>query len=332
MDEIDECLEKSCQVFELGKIVSPPEQACGGRLHQVWRITTTIGRFAVKILNERIMQKENICSAYEQSERTARSFANLGVPAVPALLKEGKCVHFVGNRAAMIYVWIEGKANPIGNVDELCARTMGEVLGTIHACNLDASEFRPKNSSVAPDQLQELISEAKLHQQAFSEILDANNENINDWSRKANDAVAILQDNLVLSHGDLDQHNVIWSNDLEPVIIDWESAGLQNPTVELLNLCLDWSGFPDRVPDKSSFLACFNGYNETNTGKTVLDQFDTAFDGELAYFLNWLAFSLTRLIEVDGEEKEIAVSESKNALRSLCLLDECRSILLDWLN
>jgi aminoglycoside phosphotransferase (APT) family kinase protein len=152
------------------------------------------------------------------------------------------------------------------------------------------------------------------------------------WADKACSAANELQSNMILSHGDLDQHNVIWSTNTTPAIIDWESVSLQNPTQELFNLCLDWSGFPDTLPCKNAFLACYEGYQRANGGRTESTPIETALTGEFAYLLYWLSFSLSRSIATrSDEELEIAVSEASNALRSLRMLDECKDLLLSWI-
>lgn len=319
-----------CHFFELGKAISA-EPAFGGRLHHVWRLETTSGKFALKVLNEKIMQKDDICAAYERSEEVARAFERLGVPAVPALLNRGKSLHHINNKAMMVFEWKEGIAHKVGSVDQLRARKMGEVLGRIHAINLDAKRFRPPRKSIDPDQWKKILNQTKETKHPIAEALHTNAKNLLSWSRAATANGAAAQKCLILSHGDLDQHNVIWSIDSDPAIIDWESASLQDPTVELLNLCLDWSGFPERVPCKETFLACYQAYLKSNAGETELAPFETAFDGEIGYLLFWLSFSLERSFNTSGEEQEIAFSESSNALRSLCLLEECKSLLLEWL-
>ena len=328
---LHEELKEICHAFGLGDPVAPAEAAFGGRLHHVWQIKTSRGIFALKLLNDRIMQKENICAAYERAEEVARSFASHKVPAVPALLRDGKCVHEFKNKSLMIYEWIEGKPLKVGTVNSKCAERMGEVLGAIYAIDLKHTGFRPLNGTVDPDQWNTFLKQAESSKHPLRHELKTNSKTLADWSLNANNAIAELQQNQLLSHGDLDQHNVIWSRSNEPSIIDWESASLQNPAVELLNLCLDWSGFPEHVPDREAFAACLNGYKRSNAARTELDAWDEAIHGEFAYLLFWLSFSLARSFESSGDEQVIASTEAANALRSLCLLDECRFMLLEWL-
>lgn len=50
----------------------------------------------------------------------------------------------------------------------------------------------------------------------------------------------VLQQNLVISHGDLLPQNVVW--DPAPIIIDWDNAGLINQDIELFNTAINWAG------------------------------------------------------------------------------------------
>lgn len=318
-------------MFGIGETIAEPEPVFGGRLHHVWKITTSKGSFAIKVLNEKLMQKENICQAFERSEHVARSFASRGVPAITALQVNGSCLHHTNNRTLMLYPWVEGAAHKIGTVKQQCAQEMGEVLGKIHAIKLEEEDFHKQKNSFDLSKLRTLLKQAKDDKHPLASELENKASLIESSLEIAINSSALLREQQLVSHGDLDQHNVIWSDNLKPSIIDWESAGLQNPAVELFNLCLDWSGFPEISPDKEAFLACFRGYKETNAGATELAPFDIAISGEFAYFLFWLSFSLGRSFDCSSqEERDIAISEALNALRSIALLEECKDVLQTW--
>ncbi len=330
MSEVNVLLEEICQELKLGNFISS-KPISGGRIHKVWQLKTGKGSFALKVLNEKIIeQKVTACAEYERSERVARAFADLGVPARPALFVNDNCVHLISGKAIMIYDWVEGITQKVGSVDALRAEKMGEVLGTIHGINLDSSGFIPVCRAKSPEQWSNLIEQAKTTKHPVGVQLEANTKNLMIALERAMNAAESLKKGMLLSHGDLDQQNVIWLENSEAAIIDWESVSLQNPAVELLNLCLDWSGFPDQVPNKEAFLACFNGYQKSNRGRTALTSMEIAFDGEVEYFLSWLYFSLTRLSNASADEADIALTESLNALRSLCLFSECEQLLSTW--
>lgn len=55
-----------------------------------------------------------------------------------------------------------------------------------------------------------------------------------------NRSLPVLNSESVLSHGDIDQKNVLWNQDNSPTVIDWEAAGYVNPMVELFTAALYW--------------------------------------------------------------------------------------------
>jgi thiamine kinase-like enzyme len=54
------------------------------------------------------------------------------------------------------------------------------------------------------------------------------------WSETYQTAKQRLNKRLIISHTDMDPKNVLWHDDTSPVLIDWEGAGLANPTADIL--------------------------------------------------------------------------------------------------
>ena len=59
----------------------------------------------------------------------------------------------------------------------------------------------------------------------------------------------------------MDPKNVMWNND-NPIIIDWECAGIANPCIELLEVALCWSGFLSNNFNEEKFSAIFKEYSK----------------------------------------------------------------------
>ena len=88
-----------------------PQAVQGGMLHQIWRLHTSQGVFAVKQLNPVIMGKGGMRDAYRLTEHIAEAMAVRGVPAAVALKGEGDggTVQEIGNATCMVYNWVEGE-------------------------------------------------------------------------------------------------------------------------------------------------------------------------------------------------------------------------------
>ncbi|KTC72500.1 putative aminoglycoside phosphotransferase [Legionella birminghamensis] len=64
----------------------------------------------------------------------------------------------------------------------------------------------------------------------------------------------------VASHRDLHMGNLLWSEDKLAAIIDWESAGLTHPFVDLIGLAVNCAGVADAVFRPQHFSMTLQGY------------------------------------------------------------------------
>jgi thiamine kinase-like enzyme len=141
-----------------------------------------------------------------------------------------------------------------------------------------------------------------------------------------------LSHNLVVSHRDLDQKNVIWPDPASPFLIDWEAAGLVNPTKELAGVALSWSGQNVGPPREDTFSAIVEAYFEAGgiLTATGLD----AIHGMMGTWLAWLLFNMRRSLgeSISSEEERlIGVRETTSTLAILRNLAEHAEIWAAWL-
>ncbi|CEK11888.1 phosphotransferase family protein [Legionella hackeliae] len=66
--------------------------------------------------------------------------------------------------------------------------------------------------------------------------------------------------NSVVSHRDIHLQNIIWKSETKPHLIDWESAGLIHPFVELIGLATNCCGLANYSFDEKLFRATLVGY------------------------------------------------------------------------
>ncbi len=324
--------DEVCRYFGLGERLGSVARVSGGRRHVVLKVETSEGKFAFKILNAMLIQNSATLEHFEITEQIGREFAGSGVHAVSAVQREGKSVNRVNGEAALVYPWIDGQVHGVGSVDKFRAAQMGETLSFMHGLELQHCEVKHEMGLIETGLWDVFAGRISGMNSSISSVLRENICHLNRWTEAANLALPRLAENMVLSHADLDQQNVIWTYEGIPWLIDWESASLQNPAVELLNLCLDWSGFPDNLPDKDCFTACYEAYIKANGGRPPEHAMRIAADGELAYLLEWLKFSLSRFSENSTEDElNIASREAHNALRSLQLFEQCKSTVLQWI-
>jgi Ser/Thr protein kinase RdoA (MazF antagonist) len=134
-------------------------------------------------------------------------------------------------------------------------------------------------------------------------------------------AHAVLSRNKTVSHGDLDHKNVLWSEDGEPLLIDWESARPINSTYEVLVEALDWSGITAHFDLKpfENFLSVY-----ARVGG-VIDEgsIPAAFDAIFGAWVNWMLYNVGRSAGVeDLRQRAIGSEQIDLAVSALLRLEK----------
>jgi aminoglycoside phosphotransferase len=107
----------------------------------------------------------------------------------------------------------------------------------------------------------------------------------------------------------MDPKNVMWNND-NPIIIDWECAGVANPERELLEDALCWSGFLSNNFSEEKFTAIFKEYSKYRNIENI--EWYDVICGNLVGRFDWIKYNLERslgIISNDEEEMKLAENE-----------------------
>src|ERR1019366_10456406 len=239
-------VEYLCNSYGLGDPLKELQAVSGGLLHRMWRLDTTQGTFAVKQLNPVIMQKPHMLTSYRLSEHIAAEMASHGIPAVAALTRNGDPVQVIGTQTLMVYRWLDGKTLLPEHVEPAQGRVMGTLLGQMHVLNLHVAELpQPEWKHFRDDDWDLLTVHAYDAGISWATPVRSVMHKLIEWSKLYEQAGEKLSDTYVVSHRDLDQKNVIWQDAQTLWLVDWEAAGLVNPTMELVSMALDWSGLTE---------------------------------------------------------------------------------------
>ncbi|GCE13151.1 phosphotransferase [Tengunoibacter tsumagoiensis] len=321
-----------CRQAGLGHPSGSPESITGGLLHLLWKVRTEQGSFAMKVLNPEIMQRPGVRATYELSEEAASAFAEAGIPAVTALSISGKYVQELAGSSCLIFPWIEGNTHSSQATPPDQAYQIGFLLGQMHKMNIHMPKMQPLQIERLLEQRWASIIDnletkdtiwAREVQQAYPEILE--------WIALFNRSVPALTSMQVISHRDLDQKNVLWQDAQTPWLIDWEAAGYINPTFEIVDAALNWSGVTSGVVVEQSFRAVLEGYHVAG-GKLVIDAED-ALAGSSGNWLRWLYYNLRRAsgrLSVSVAEQELGIGEVLKTLATLRLLVAHREDWAQW--
>jgi len=325
--------EKLCQTLSLGSLVSEPKRIFGGLLHRMYQIETNQGSYAIKALNPNIMMREHAMVDYVFSEKVAKlAYAN-GINAMPAMTIKGNNIHDIDGQYYLVFEWFDGRPIKINTVDINKCRIIGKLLCKIH--NLDYALISDNhNSSITEVHIDwnKYFSEAKKHNVSWSINLNDEKDKLHQLEKQINATVQQISKKTVVSHGDLDKKNVLWNKKESPMIIDWESATIVNPSVDLIGVALDGSNNEDGIPNKEAFLTVINSYIES--GGSICNDLDSVLIYLLKNKLFWLEYSIKLSLGIEcnsNEEQRLGLIETVKTMNLINKHSHMIPVLLEWL-
>ena len=119
----------------------------------------------------------------------------------------------------------------------------------------------------------------------------------------------------------------MWDKDNNPVIIDWESAGVINPCEEVIETAWDWSG-GQKYFDIEKFKLFLETYK--NSGGDLKD-FNKAIYSNFKNKSDWLEYNLKRVCGIeclDQEEKELGEKEVIRVINGINMFYDLKEQLI----
>lgn len=282
-----------CAYFELGTPIESATKVHGGLLNLMWQVNTHQATYAIKqIASDTDLSDANI-ESYNLSEKIAADFSKHGIPAVSAIEHQGAYLKIIDGTGFLVYPWIDAKTIGVDEISEKHALQIAVILAKMHNINLNVPEIlEPKFDTYTKEDLLELINKAKNSDCVFANLLKQHQAALLTANYNYLAAIPLLKRHAVVSHADLDQKNVLWKTDGAPILIDWESARKLNPSYEIINASLCWSGITT-VLNKELFIKMITAYRDAN-GVIQSSEIEAAFYGVLGNWINWLAYNINR--------------------------------------
>jgi len=289
--------------LNLGSVTNTITPVFGGFHHKMWRLETTTGTYAIKQLApDTDVNNSSLCLHFNATEAAAETFEQHNIISIHALKNNDRYLQIIDQSAYLVYPWTEAKALDKSAVIDEHALTVAKLLAKMHQANIQVDGISEAQFEVVnPQQLREVFAQSLSNNGYCSALL---NENLNEFIHIAQaqaHAVSVLQHELVVSHGDLDQKNILWLNDT-PVLIDWESARLINPTREMLLAALDWSDVAGNF-NPNRFESMLTAYKAAG-GIIEVSALQAAFDFILGDWLNWLIYNVAYSIDAQESERQ----------------------------
>jgi Ser/Thr protein kinase RdoA (MazF antagonist) len=321
-----------CNVLHLGEIVGVPEALSGGLLHRMYAIETTQGKYAIKALNPQIMVRPAAMQNLINSEQIASIVAN-NIPALPAKKINGTIVQKIDNQFYLVFDWVDGKSLKLNEIYIVHCKKIGSILADIHMT--DFSELGMVDDYSSDEPLADwnyYLQKGHKSNAVWADLLLENIEDLYSWSAELNKAAKSLALDTVISHGDLDPKNVMWSKD-NPIIIDWEAAGFVNPMHDLIETAIYWSENETEIIDKDKFMAFIDGYKKKR--RTLKADWRTVFKKGFSGKLGWLEYSLKRSLWIectDEAEQQMGTEHVAGTIKAIRRYADMIFELEKWLN
>jgi thiamine kinase-like enzyme len=307
-----------CAQLDIGTPGRELSRVYGGLHHKMWRLETDRGTYAIKQLSADADTNDvDTLYHYNSSEAIAEAFGSRGIPAIFALQRDASYVQVIDAVGYLVHPWSNAVALPISEISEKHALEVARILARMHAIDLHFPGLKQHEFDAHSDEnILLLVGMAEhFHIQlagtlqrglpTFLEIVDAQRS-----------AIRILENHLVISHGDLDQKNVLWDAEGKPAMIDWESARKLNPTHEILLEALNWSGIGSHF-NPALFGNILSAYQEAG-GVIERHSVTAAYHCILGDWVNWLMYNVGRTLDLaDAEQRATGEEQIDFALSTL---------------
>lgn len=332
---------KLTRQLSLGSLVAPPIRLSGGYTHRMFRLDTTTGRYAVKLLTPEIMQRPEALENYRTAEAFEALLEARGLPILPALTIDGRKMQQVDGQYLYVFEYFEGCALADGEITPAHCRAMGRVLAGIHGAgtsvgeglSLPATVETPQSATSADSSprgktLWRELADALLSSddaRAEGEILLSAAPMLTRVTAAAEDAARRLPPMEALCHNDMDPKNVLWQG-ADFRIIDLECLGYANPRLELLDLAISWAG---AAVEEGWFKAFMQGYGEA--GGSFGADAALVYDSRRNY-IDWLAYNARRALAADPEERRIGREQVRMTVAKIEDDLQSREKVLRWMD
>lgn len=319
-------LHNLCHYYDLGTPVSDLIDVAGGFQHEIARLDTGQGSYALKRLQQRLVKQQGL-HRFTANEIYASALQAGGIPACTALRPDAPLLTLAG-RHYLVYPWLNGKSLAKAELTTRQAEMIGATLAAIHQFNYQAPQVRWPDIINLPD-----LSGWSQYK---------------DWLKTSflktalHDSLAIIQDVIaayrmmqpmlaqqtwVYSHSDLTPANVIWQSE-QATLVDWESAGPIMPGQDVVATALNWSLDEQGSVRWPLFNAFLQGFSKIMPLPAIskMSIIATFID-----WLNWIVFNLEQVFDVNLSEA-VRARCARQAEYSLMALQQTYAVRNSLLN
>ena len=325
MNEIISELIKKCN---LGSLLEPPKKIEGGLLNKMFKVSTTKGNFAFKLINPEVVKRKDGIKNILFTEKVSNIAKLNGIKCISAIEINNELIHSINDKYFLIFDWFDGR--PI-NESELAEDKIKTVAKEL--CKLHKIEYNNlKNECDITYELDEINFDfylSKIKDKNIYNLVKEIKNRFSNLDKESIESLKKIKDKKVISHRDLDLPNVLWNSENIPVIIDWETSGWVNPTLEVIDTAWNWAGGKDFF-DKNKYSIFVNTYEKEGGN---LDDYEIAFKADYKAKLRWFEYNLKRITIfdfLDEEEKKLGEKEVLRSADEIIKFDDYKNDMLNY--
>lgn len=318
-------LQEVLSVHKLGNLVAKPKKLSGGYTHHVWYVKTKDHEYVIKQLNSIFTANFNYLLRYRQSQMMANQLAQNDFPVNYGLTLNDEPIQQINNQYYIVLPYIDGHILSDKKITEDHVRVVAKLLKNLH----DRPVTLDKTHEMLPISV-DIQTWDKLYHQVIAihhkthKILDTAWTMIEFVNDHADINIALRERDPVLSHGDLDVGNVIWTRHHQPIVIDWEWSGVAYRGMDCWATALNWSRLPEGRWNPDRVRLFWQEYGEINN--IYAEQALIALCG---YWCEWIGWMMRELIEFKPEPRV-----ANNILITLARIERLyqhRDEILSWI-
>lgn len=318
---------KLTTTLQLGNLLSQAVRVQGGFIHTMYRLDTSGGSYAVKLLNPNVMKRPDAMGNYKEADRLEVVIQESSIPIVPSLVWGGEKMQKLDEQYFYVYEWFGGKALKGKDITKLHCQKIGAALSHLHQIDMKNEKYRRNPINIDWDRY---IALAQEQNSIIFDLLSANKELLYESQNRGNIAIRNIPAVIAICHNDMDSKNVLWLDE-DFKIIDLECLGYSNPYLELYELALCWSGYEDCNIDFDLFGAFMGAYWGDNPKPVI--------DWECMYYSNygrleWLEYNVKRALLIECstiEEQALGAGQVKETIAHVIYYNDVKGKILSCL-
>lgn len=332
--------EQICRELSLGAMTDDPAPLSGGYTHRMFRLRTTTGHYAVKLLNPGIMARPDAPGHYARAEGFEEQLEAAGLPILPAMTIGGKKMQCVAGQHLYIFPYFEGRVLRDEEITPEHCALMGCMLARIHRLSRRVLTPEALLSEESSPDWPPLVAALLRNPETAAQGSDMHRAlpMLIRVTRAMEQAAAALPRAEALCHNDMDAKNVLWQG-FDFRVIDLECLDWANPQQEMLDLAISWAGWPADEGRFKAFLAAYFA-----AGGEEPAQPDLLYDSRRNH-LDWLAYNARRALSAslseggdsagvggsDAEERRIGREQIEETLAKIESDQRYRETILRWM-